>query len=94
MAGIRRRQRRHVRDENGGSRPDVFTLSAWVKTTTTSGGKIVGFGDAQPASRRATTGTCTSTPGQVWFGVYTGTTSTLKSTNPINDGKWHQVVAL
>ena len=27
--------------------PDVFTLSAWVKTTTTTGGKIVGFGNAQ-----------------------------------------------
>lgn len=74
--------------------PDVFTLSAWVKTTTTTGGKIVGFGNAQ-------TGTSTSydrhlyldNTGRVWFGVYNGTTSTLHSTNPINDGQWHQVVA-
>ena len=74
--------------------PDVFTLSAWVKTTTTAGGKIVGFGDAQ-------TGTSSNydrhlyldNTGRVWFGVYNGTTSTLQSTNPINDGQWHQVVA-
>ena len=74
--------------------PNVFTLSAWVKTTTTTGGKIVGFGDAQ-------TGTSSNydrhlyldNTGRVWFGVYNGTTSTLQSTNPINDGKWHQVVA-
>ena len=74
--------------------PDVLTLSAWVKTTTTSGGKIVGFGDAQ-------TGTSSNydrhlyldNSGHVWFGVYNGTTSTLESANPINDGKWHQVVA-
>ena len=74
--------------------PDVFTLSAWVKTTTTSGGKIVGFGNAQ-------TGTSTNydrhlyldNTGRVWFGVYNGTTSTLQSASPINDGQWHQVVA-
>ena len=74
--------------------PDVVTLSAWVRTTTTTGGKIVGFGNAQ-------TGTSTNydrhlyldNAGRVWFGVYNGTTSTLQSTNPINDGKWHQVVA-
>ena len=74
--------------------PDVLTLSAWVKTTTTSGGKIVGFGDAQ-------TGTSSNydrhlyldNSGHVWFGVYNGTTSTLESAKPINDGQWHQVVA-
>jgi PKD repeat protein len=74
--------------------PNVFTLSAWVKTTSTTGGKIVGFGDAQ-------TGTSSNydrhlyldNTGRVWFGVYNGTTSTLQSTNPINDGQWHQVVA-
>ncbi|MBN9618720.1 MAG: cell surface protein, partial [Actinobacteria bacterium] len=27
--------------------PNVFTLSAWVKTTTTRGGKIIGFGNQQ-----------------------------------------------
>jgi len=74
--------------------PNVFTLSAWVKTTSTTGGKIAGFGDAQ-------TGTSSNydrhlyldNTGRVWFGVYNGTTSTLQSTNPINDGQWHQVVA-
>ena len=65
-----------------------------MKTTTTTGGKIVGFGNAQ-------TGTSTNydrhlyldNTGRVWFGVYNNTTSTLHSTNPINDGQWHQVVA-
>jgi PKD repeat protein len=74
--------------------PDVFTLSAWVKTTTTTGGKIAGFGNAQTGlSTNYDRQLYLDNTGRVWFGVYNNTTSTLQSTNSINDGKWHQVVA-
>ncbi len=74
--------------------PNVFTLSTWVKTTSTSGGKIVGFGNSQ-------NGTSSSydrhlyldNAGHVWFGVYNNTVSTLHSAATVNDGSWHQIAA-
>ncbi len=42
--------------------PNTFTVETWFKTTTTQGGKIVGFGNAQSGdSSAATTGTSTWT---------------------------------
>ncbi len=74
--------------------PQSFTISAWFKTTTRSGGKIVGFGDA-------TSGNSSSydrhvymdNNGRIWFGVYPGSVQTLNTTGSYNDGRWHQVVA-
>ncbi len=74
--------------------PDAFTTEAWVKTTTTTGGKILGF-EAVP------TGTGGSYDKQVYmtnsgrliFGVYDGAAQTVISPNPYNDGQWHHVVA-
>jgi hypothetical protein len=74
--------------------PDNFTIEAWFKTTSTSGGKIVGYGDAA-------TGTSSSYDRQVYldnadhlvFGVFDGNTEILASTRTYNDGSYHQVVA-
>jgi PKD repeat protein len=71
-----------------------FSVEAWVKTTTTGGGKIIGFGNS-------TTGTSSSydrhvymdNSGRIWFGVYPGAAQTINTTAAYNDGKWHQVVA-
>jgi PKD repeat protein len=73
--------------------PQTFSVETWFKTTTTSGGKIVGFGDR-------TTGTSSNydrhvymnNGGYVSFGVYPGSSRTLTSATPLNDGEWHQVV--
>lgn len=74
--------------------PQAFTLSAWFKTTTTTGGKIIGFGNSQ-------TGNSTSydrhiymtTSGQLYFGVYPGSVQTINTSASYNDGLWHNVVA-
>ncbi|WP_374948018.1 PKD domain-containing protein [Agreia sp.] len=74
--------------------PNNFTVESWVKTTSTDGGKIIGFGNAA-------TGTSGSydrqvymgNDGKIWFGVYTGSTATLNSSKSFNDGEWHHVAA-
>ncbi len=73
--------------------PDVYTTEAWIKTTSTSGGKILGFGNTQ-------TGTSGSYDrhvymdnlGRIWFGVYPGGVATINTTKSYNDGQWHQIV--
>lgn len=74
--------------------PQLFSESIWFKTTTTSGGKMLGFGSS-------TTGASASydrhlyldNSGHVWFGVYPGTYSTVSTPNGgYNDGRWHQAI--
>ncbi|RFA14645.1 cell surface protein [Subtercola boreus] len=73
--------------------PQTFSLETWFKTTTTAGGKIVGFGNSS-------TGTSSSydrhiymtTDGKINFGVYNGNSQVLQSAAALNDGQWHQVV--
>ena len=74
--------------------PNTFTEEAWFKTTSTSGGKILGFGNAN-------TGTSSSYDrhiymdgsGHLYFGVYNGNTTTISTPNALNDGQYHYVVA-
>ncbi|SEL20596.1 PKD domain-containing protein [Blastococcus sp. DSM 46786] len=74
--------------------PQVFSLETWIRTTTSSGGKILGFGNAR-------TGTSTQHDrnvymdrlGRLSFGVYPGTQRTVTGPASYNDGKWHHVVA-
>ena len=74
--------------------PNTFTISAWVNTTSTSGGKIVGFGDSQTGlSGSYDRHLYMDNSGHIWFGVYPGTTATLTSSQAVNDGQWHQIVA-
>ncbi len=80
-------------DPNAIVGPNTFTQEAWIRTTSTSGGKIVSFGD-QP------TGTSSSydrhlyldAAGRVYFGVYNNGVYTTRSANAVNDGQWHHVV--
>ena len=73
--------------------PNNYSNEMWIKTTTTSGGKILGFGNSQ-------TGSSTSydrhvfmdKAGKIWFGVYPGSVQTLTSAGSYNDGQWHQIV--
>ncbi|MGA7206286.1 MAG: PKD domain-containing protein, partial [Specibacter sp.] len=74
--------------------PNVFTLEAWVKTTTTKGGKILGFGSAQTGSSSSYDRQLyMDNAGHVIFGVYNGATSTVASTAKYNDGQWHLLTA-
>ena len=74
--------------------PDTFTTEAWVKTTSTSGGKIIGFGDAPSGSSASyDRHVYMDNAGHIWFGVYAGAVQTVNSAGAYNDGQWHQVVA-
>lgn len=73
--------------------PQVFTASAWFRTTSTTGGKILGFGNAVSGdSGNYDRHIYMENGGQIRFGVYPGATKTVRSTDTYNDGKWHQVV--
>ena len=74
--------------------PNVFTVSAWIRTTTTSGGKIIGFGNTNTGNSGSyDRHVYMDNSGRIWFGVYPGSVQTLNSTTSYNDGQWHQVVA-
>ncbi|MCW2867498.1 MAG: signal peptidase [Marmoricola sp.] len=73
--------------------PAVFSVEAWIRTTTTSGGRILGFGDAGASTASTTVDRqlYVGTNGKVYFGV--GTSKTVVASNAaLNDGRWHHVV--
>lgn len=76
------------------SNPTVYSEELWFNTTTTSGGKLIGFGD-QPngLSNNYDRHVYMLASGQLQFGVYTGQTNVIGSTASYNDGKWHHMVA-
>ncbi|MBD3240878.1 MAG: DUF2341 domain-containing protein, partial [Chitinivibrionales bacterium] len=73
--------------------PDPFTVSAWIKTTTKSGGKIVGFEDEQTgAGNYNDRHFWMSDDGKLHYGVWSGAVYSLSSTAAYNDGEWHYLV--
>ncbi len=74
--------------------PRTYSEEAWFKTTTTNGGKIIGFGDKQNgASVNHDRHVHMDGTGKVTFGVWTGFANTITSPTALNDGVWHHVVA-
>lgn len=74
--------------------PNTFSVEAWFKTTTTSGGKIIGFGNAQTGSSGSyDRQVYMNNAGQLYFGVYPGEVRTVNTTQSYRDGAWHHVVA-
>jgi PKD repeat protein len=74
--------------------PNQFTVEAWFKTTSTSGGKIIGFGGSNSGlSGSYDRQVYLDNSGHVTFGVYPGGVRTVSSANAYNDGQWHQVAA-
>jgi PKD repeat protein len=78
------------------SGPNVFSLEAWFNTTTTRGGKIVGFGNEQAGnySSNYDRHVFMDESGRLIFGVWTGDASVVYSSPGLNDGHWHHVVAM
>ncbi len=73
--------------------PNTFTVETWVKTTSTSGGKLLGFGNAATGdSSSYDRHLYLDSTGRLSFGVYTGDTVVLRSAAALNDGAWHHVV--
>ncbi|MCD4526678.1 LamG-like jellyroll fold domain-containing protein [Nocardioides sp. cx-173] len=77
------------------SPPDVFTLEAWFRTTSTTGGKIVGRGNRNDRnSSKADRHLYLNNAGQVLFGVKPDQSrQVVTSPGSYRDGAWHQAVA-
>ena len=81
--------------------PTVYSIETWFKTTTTRGGKLVGYGNRVdmnsativPLSSAYDRQIYMTNDGRVLFGVNPGTKVTLTSAAGLNNGQWHQVVA-
>lgn len=77
------------------SNPFPITYSLWFNTTTTTGGKIIGFGDSQinPSTQSYDRHIYMTNNGRLIWGVYTGSVMTIQTDSSYNDGRWHHVVA-
>lgn len=72
---------------------DELSVEAWFRTTSTQGGKIVGFGSSSTGiSSSSDRHIYLSGNGMVTWGVYPGQVSVLQSSAGYNDGQWHHVV--
>ncbi len=65
-----------------------FTVESWVKTTSTSGGKIVGYGGSKDTdSGSYDRHVYMDNAGHMIFGVYPNDVRTVSSANTYNDGQ-------
>jgi hypothetical protein len=84
---------------------DEFTVEAWFRTSSTSGGRIIGFGGSNTGDSGSSLNDrllYVTNNGRVTFGVrtapeHTGRTSTrvnrtVESAAGLNNGQWHHVV--
>ena len=75
--------------------PQVVSVEAWIKTTTTQGGRIVGFGDRRDATSKSgwtDRHLFMDNAGRLFFGVDNGSKRQVGSTPGYNDNTWHHVV--
>ncbi|MFD4273464.1 LamG-like jellyroll fold domain-containing protein [Streptomyces cyaneofuscatus] len=74
--------------------PTRFSVETWIRTTTTQGGKIIGFGNLnQQNSTRHDKHVYMRNDGRLVFGVNSSGTRTVTTSAAYNDGQWHHVVA-
>ena len=74
--------------------PQAFSVEGWFKTTTNTGGKIVGFGNSQTGlSGNYDRHVYMMNDGQLVFGIWNNATETIETQNAYNDGQWHYFVA-
>jgi PKD repeat protein len=76
--------------------PDRYSTEAWFKTTTTSGGKILGFGSSRTGASATTDRHVFMTDdGRLRFGTTTaqGQQAVAETSQAYNNGQWHHVVA-
>ncbi|WP_212719536.1 PKD domain-containing protein [Blastococcus sp. CCUG 61487] len=74
--------------------PQTFTAEAWFRTTSTAGGKILGFGSSATGnSSNYDRHIYLNTAGRLNFGVYPGAERVITSPAAYNDGQWHHVAA-
>ena len=75
--------------------PQTFSLQLWFNTTTTRGGKLIGFGNGTNGDLSSSYDrhVYLTNDGKLVFGVYPGTNYTVTSPGSYNNGAWHLVTA-
>ncbi|MEW1860918.1 LamG-like jellyroll fold domain-containing protein [Streptomyces sp. NPDC088194] len=74
--------------------PKQYSVEAWFKTTTTKGGKIIGFGnDPTQTSVHYDKHIYMLNSGQLVFGINSPKVQTITTSAKYNNGVWHHVVA-
>lgn len=77
-----------------GTAPASFSIEVWIKTTTTGGGRILGFGNGGTNQFSSTSDRqlYMNPSGKVVFGVGNATKTVATSPLSYNNGAWHHVL--
>ncbi|WP_431961182.1 LamG-like jellyroll fold domain-containing protein [Actinacidiphila sp. bgisy160] len=78
------------------NRPSAYSVETWFRTTTTAGGKLIGFGDRNVDNNLSSNydkHIYMTNNGRLAFGVYVSGTHTITTRGTYNNGRWHHVVA-
>ena len=79
---------------NAVTNPRSYSLEAWFKTSTTTGGKIIGFGNSATGdSTDYDRHVYMTATGELVFGVWAGAEQMIETSTRYNDDQWHYVVA-
>ena len=74
--------------------PNFITLSLWFKTTTTTGGKLIGFGNTQTGqSGSYGRHLYMNNAGKIYFSSDFGGENTISTPFSYNDDRWHHAAA-
>jgi signal peptidase I len=80
--------------------PAAFSEIIWFKTTSTTGGKLIGLENNRTGVSDSSSGggqydrmLYMDATGVVWFGVYNATEIVARSAAGLNDGNWHMAAA-
>ncbi|MCU1574745.1 MAG: hypothetical protein JWO93_2827, partial [Micrococcaceae bacterium] len=84
-----------ISDPTRAKRPNTFSSEAWFRSTSTTGGAIISFGNAlNTLSDDVDRVVYMTNDGRINFGVAPlGVKKTVGTTTVYNDGQWHHVVA-
>jgi hypothetical protein len=84
----------YVSTANAYTNPNNFTISTWFRTSTVTGGRLIGFGNSQTGlSGQYDRHIYMNNAGQLYFGVYPNAVQTINSTASYNDNAWHLATA-
>lgn len=72
--------------------PQAFSVETWFNTTTTTGGKLIGFGNSKTSSGTSDRHLYMDNSGRVYFGAFNTSAKAVAGANSYNDGNWHHAV--